>query len=940
MWHSISNDSTIKKLNSSAETGLSNKEVQKRIKNNGYNILTEKKRKSLIIRFFEQFKDFMIITLIVAAIVQLVVSYLNGELDLIEPAIIIAIVVLNAFLGVFQEAKAEKSLDALKELSAPHANVLREGRKIEIDAKELVAGDIIYLEAGNFVPADGRLITSVNLKIDESSLTGESHPVEKFASKVLPEETLLGDRINMVMATGMVTYGRATAIVTETGMHTEVGSIAKMIMDDDTPMTPLQKRLADVGKILGIGALLICGLIFIIGTLQKRPVFDMFMTSVSLAVAAIPEGLPAIVTIMLSIGVQKMAKKNAVIRKLPAVETLGSATVIASDKTGTLTQNEMTVTEICSYRGKETQDSTFSDKLLTYGALCNDSNLEITNKKKGGLLKSTSSKVGKNSYGRQNKNGLIKNKKSSIIPNIIGDPTENALVMAAYNVGINKNDLENVAPRVYEIPFDSNRKQMTTVHQSENGNYVSITKGALDVVLEECKYVYQNGKITSINSSLKRKIENLNKDMSERALRVIAVTYKEISSDEMKKLNKKPTSGRNLEIESDLIFLGLLGMIDPPRPEVKGAVQTCKTAGIKPVMITGDHIITACAIAKEIGIMSKYDSDDTAISGAELNKMDDASLIANIHKYKVFARVTPEHKVRIVKAYQANDEVVAMTGDGVNDAPALNAADIGCAMGISGTDVAKNAADMVLTDDNFATIVSAVKEGRGIYDNIRKAIHFLLSCNIGELMTIFVAIVLHLPSPLKSIQLLWVNLVTDSLPAISLAVDPSDKDIMEKKPVSHKKGIFSDGLGVKIITEGLLVGSLSLCAYIIGIRLYDAHAIGLPFFGGESTVSIASKVEPVVGRTMAFCVLSISQLFHSFNMRSEHSLRHIGLFSNPQLVLSFIICGFLQVAVVSIEPLAKIFSVVPLNIAQWSIVLVLSFMPIVIVELQKSFNES
>ena len=941
-WHSISNDKTVKKLVTSSNTGLSTKEAQKRLKSYGYNILTEKKRKSMFLRFIEQFKDYMIIILIIAAIIQLVVSYLHGKVDFFEPAIIIAIVTLNALLGVFQEAKAEKSLDALKELSAPHANVLRDGVKKEIEAKELVVGDIICLEAGNYVPADGRLITSVNLKVDESSLTGESHPVEKNADNILAEETLLGDRINMVMASSMVTYGRGMAVITGTGMNTEVGSIAKLIMSDDTPETPLQKRLSKVGKVLASVALLICVLIFVIGTLQNRPVFDMFMTSVSLAVAAIPEGLPAIVTIMLSIGVQSMANKNAVIRKLPAVETLGSATIICSDKTGTLTQNKMTVTEICSYKGSEKTDSLFINKILTYGALCNDSNLEVNRKKSSSFRKSLAFR--KNNRNQKETNRGNKNIKTNYNPNnnlqIKGDSTENALVMAAYDRGLDKNKLELTYPRIYEIPFDSNRKQMTTVHKLENGDFISITKGALDVVINECKYIYQNDRLMPIDNSFKRQIDTLNNDMSKRALRVIAVTYKDISEDEMRKLNTKNEVKKNQEIESDLVFLGLLGMIDPPRPEVKGSVKTCKEAGITPVMVTGDHIITACAIAKEIGILTIQDSEDSAISGAELNKMDDITLMANIHKYKVFARVTPEHKVRIVKAYQANGEIVAMTGDGVNDAPALNAADIGCAMGISGTDVAKNASDMILTDDNFATIVSAVKEGRGIYANIRKAIHFLLSCNIGELMTIFVAIVLNLPSPLKSIQLLWVNLVTDSLPAISLAVDPADKDIMTKKPISTDKGVFSDGLGAKIILEGLLIGSLSLSAYIIGIKLYDAGGLGLPFFSGMSTMSIAKTVEPKIGRTMAFCVLSLSQLFHSFNMKSEHSIRHIGLFSNPHLVLSFIICAILQVAVVSIEPLAMIFSVVPLDIAQWSIVLVLSFMPIVVVEIQKSFNES
>lgn len=911
-WYCISKEKTIKEFGSSVDNGLSNKESKKRLQQYGYNSLISKKKKGLFIKFLEQFKDFMIITLIFAAIISFTTSYIHGELDFIEPSIILLIIILNALLGVFQEAKAEKSLDSLKKMTAPTSTVLRDGKKTFIEAQELVVGDIVFLEAGNFVPADGRLLTAINLKIDESSLTGESHPVDKVADMVLPKDTLLGDRINMVMATGMVTYGRGSAIVTATGMQTEVGSIAKLILTDDTPMTPLQKRLSKTGKVLGISALFICILIFILGALQKRPLFEMFMTSVSLAVAAIPEGLPAIVTIMLSIGVQRMAKKNAVIRKLPAVETLGSATVIASDKTGTLTQNKMTVIEVSSFSKKEKFDSEFASKLISYATLCNDSYIE-TNKK-----------------ARRRKTPL-KNK-----PKITGDPTENALVLAACKIGLNKVNLDKEYPRIYEIPFDSTRKQMTTVHKLNNGNYLTITKGALDVVIKECKYIYHNNKVALAKSSNFKQIDKINKNMSERALRVIAVSYKEISSDDFKDINSKAQAEKNKIYESELIFLGLLGMMDPPREEVKDAVLTCKMAGILPVMITGDHILTACATAKEIGIMSKVDSNNSAISGAVLDRMDDDTLSANIHKYKVFARVSPEHKVRIVKAFQSSGEVVAMTGDGVNDAPALNTADIGCAMGISGTDVAKNAADMVLTDDNFATIVAAVKEGRGIYDNIKKAIHFLLSCNIGEIMTIFVAILLNLPSPLKSIQLLWVNLVTDSLPAISLGVDPVDKDIMKKKPLSPSKGIFSDGLGLKIILEGMLIGALSLSAYIIGIRLYDASSLGLTFFSGKSTIAITSIVEPKIGRTMAFAVLSLSQLFHSFNMRSEHSLTKIGLFSNPSLVLSFIICTCLQVAVISIPTLASIFNVVPLNIPQWSLVLVLSFMPIFLIEIQKT----
>lgn len=898
-WHNKTNDKTIAEFHSNKKDGLSNKEVTKRLKKYGYNILTVKKKKSTIIKFFDQFKDFMIITLICAAIISFVISYIHGELDFIEPVIIFMIIMLNAILGVFQEAKAEKSLEALQKMSAPTAHVLRNGEKFSIKAKELVPGDIIFLEAGNYVPADARLLTAVNLKIDESSLTGESHPVEKQGNKVLKDDTPLADRTNMVMATGVVIYGRGSAIVTATGMHTEVGSIAKLIMDDDTPMTPLQKRLAHTGKILGISALFICILIFIIGITKNLPVFEMFMTSVSLAVAAIPEGLPAIVTIMLSLGVQRMAKKNAVIRKLPAVETLGSATVICSDKTGTLTQNKMTVTEISSIKGKEHPDSEFGETLLSLAALCNNSFIQLTGKKR--------------------------HKK----PSVTGEPTENALVMAAYQMGLHKENLEKKHPRIYEIPFDSDRKQMTTLHSESNGKYKSITKGALDVVLTECSHIYQNGKVVPITRFHIRQINEINQNMTQRALRVIAVAYKDISSSS--------THFKDLPIESGLTFLGLLGMIDPPREEVKDAVFTCKMAGITPIMITGDHVLTACAIAKQLGIMSHQ---DLAVTGSELSKMDNETLISEIYKYRVFARVSPEHKVRIVKAFQARGEVVAMTGDGVNDAPALKAADIGCAMGITGTDVAKNAADMVLTDDNFATIVSAVKEGRGIYDNIRKAVHFLLSCNIGEIMTIFVAILFGLPSPLISIQLLWVNLVTDSLPAISLGVDPVEKDIMKKKPISPHKSMFSDGLAVKIIVEGMLIGALSLLAYIIGIRLYDAHILTNPLLGGESSVSIASRIKPEIGSTMAFAVLSLSQLFHSFNMRSEHSLSTIGLFSNPRLVLSFITCAFLQISVVSFEPLASIFKVVPLNAAQWSIVILLAFIPIVLVEIQKTITNN
>lgn len=881
-WHSLSIEETIRELKSDIKQGLSLKEVHERQKLYGKNILEAKKGKNLLQKFLAQFADFMIIVLICAAILSLIVSYMDGEPDFVDPVIILMIIILNAFLGVLQETRAEKALEALKKMSAPTAHVLRESKVTEIPSSDLVPGDIVILETGCFVPADCRLIHSVNLKVEEASLTGESHPVEKNANVRLRPDTNLADRLNMVMATSSVLYGRGVGIVTATGMDTQVGHIAKMIMEDDTPDTPLQKRLAKTGKVLGISALIICMMVFLIGIYKKLPPFDMFMTSVSLAVAAIPEGLPAIVTIMLSLGVQRMARKNAVIRKLPAVETLGSASVICSDKTGTLTQNVMTVTEISSCSGKENMKSDFGFFLLSHAALCCDSILQTENNQ----------------------------------PILSGEPTEKALVLAAYNNGADKRDLDRMYPRIFEIPFDSARKLMTTVHKSSSDtSYRSITKGAFDFLIERCSKIYKDGNIQPMTVRDRNRLNAINADMTGRALRVIAVAYKNLSS-----FSKSDASS----LEKDLTFVGLIGMIDPPRQEVKEAVRICKQAGIKPVMITGDHVLTAKAIAKDLGILT---NQTEAITGEELSKMSTEQLNETISRYSVFARVSPEHKVRIVKAFQSRGEVVAMTGDGVNDAPALKAADIGCAMGITGTDVAKNASDMILTDDNFATIVYAVKEGRGIYDNIKKAIHFLLSSNIGEILTIFVAILFGLPTPLVAVQLLWVNLVTDSLPAISLGVEPASKDIMNRKPISPKKGMFADGLALQIVIEGILIGSLALAAFVIGVRYYDSPGL-----------QQSQAFVPWVGRTMAFAVLSLSQLFHSFNMRSHLSLSEIGIFSNRKLTLSFIICAFLQIVVISIAPLAKVFQVVPLSLRQWAIVLLLSISPIVVVELQKKLN--
>ena len=855
MW-SEGAEYALKQLNTNLARGLSEEEAQERLTEYGPNTLSEKKHTGLAAKFFRQFSDFMIIVLLAAAAISFTVSLINGESDFADPAIILAIVILNAVLGVIQENKAEKSLEALKKMSAPTAKVIRDGKLIHIQADMLAPGDIIRLETGDYVPADARLISAANLKAEESALTGESVPVSKNAGVIIPESASIGDRKNMVFSGSSITMGRGTGVVTATGMGAEVGKIAGMLMEQDAPDTPLQRKLEATGKTLGLAALSICALIYILGLINHIPPFRMFMTSVSLAVAAIPEGLPAIVTIMLALGVQRMVKANAIIRKLPAVESLGGATVICSDKTGTLTQNKMRVTETAGDAGKKS--------LLMYAALCNNCGLEP--------------------------DGRIK-----------GDPTEAALVSAAYDAGLNKNDLDRQWRRVGELPFDSERKLMSTLHVNDRGEYLSVTKGAPDVLIERCSHYSNHGAVLPLNAVKKRELLAVNSRMADKALRVIGVAY--IAS-----------SGHIPGIsEKNLIFAGLLGMIDPPRREVAEAVRICKEAGIKPVMITGDHEITARAIAKKIGIMA---SGDRSIDGRLLGEMDDTALGERIGDYNVFARVSPEHKVRIVKAYQRNGGVVAMTGDGVNDAPALKAADIGCAMGMSGTDVAKGAADIILTDDNFATIVKAVREGRGIYANIRKAVHFLLSSNIGEIMTIFVALLIGWSAPLLAIHLLWVNLVTDSLPAIALGMDPAAADIMRHKPHDNKGSLFAGGLWARIVIEGLMIGFLALLAF----------GIGAVYFDSPDSHFIAS--------TMCFATLSISQLVHAFNMRSDGSVLN-GLFENKYLAGSLIIGVIMQAAVIEAPYLNKVFKVAPLDSRQWLIVAVLSLMPLVLVELQK-----
>ena len=879
MWQSFNINEVARKLRTNIGQGLSKEEAESRHNKHGPNKLDEQKKENLLVRFIKQFKDFMIIILLVAAVISAGISFVQGENDYIDSIIIVTIVVLNAIMGLIQEAKAEKSLEALKDMSAPVARVRRNGRIATVKGTEIVPGDIVLLEAGNFVPADCRLINSYNLKIEESSLTGETIPVTKNAEVLLDEKTALGDTINMAFANTIVVNGHAEAIVTDIGMNTKVGQIAKMIITNESPETPIQKKLGEVGKTLGMGCLVICAVIFVIGLLKKIEPIEMFMTSVGLAVAAIPEGLPAIVTIMLSIGVTKMAKRNTIIRKLPAVETLGSSSVICSDKTGTLTQNKMQVTKVRDVNGESLNLQ--KNLILELGAMCTD------------------------------------------VEEDVGEPTELAIVNAAKEQGKYKQILYQKYERINDLSFDSERKMMSTIHKitnikkvegseelekilrNTNDKFLTITKGAPDVLLRHCNKYFLNGELHVLDSYALQKIEKINDKMAEKALRVIAVAYTAIP--------KLPVNINSESIEDNLIFVGLIGMIDPPREGVKEAVLTCRRAGLKTVMITGDHIATAKAIAGELGILK---GNDLAITGKELDEISEKELERNISKYSVFARVSPEHKVKIVKAFQKTGAVVAMTGDGVNDAPALKKADIGIAMGKSGTDVAKNASDMILADDNFVTIVEAVKQGRNIFENIKKAVHFLIATNIGEIVVIFLGLLFGVKAPLLAIQLLWINLVTDSLPAIAIGLESPDKNIMNKRPRDSKKGIFADGLWGKIFIEGTMLGLLTLIAFSIGNNLYGLE----------------------VGRTMAFVALGMLELVHSFNVKSEESIFKVGFFENKYLVGAFVLGALLQLVVVMIPVLASVFKLVPLNGVQWLITLGISILPLIIMEGQKKLN--
>ena len=863
-FHNESVETTLHQLSSDSVNGLSSSKAEELLLKHGENRLREKKKKSTLSRFIDQFKDVMILILLVAAAISFAIACIEGNpKEFFEPLLILLIVFLNAIMGVMQESKAEKALDALKNMSAPHARVLRGGVESVIDAVNLVPGDIIHLEAGDFIPADARLIKSVSLKSEESALTGESVPSEKDASVTVAEDAPLGDRTNMVFSGCSVSYGTATAVVTATGMNTEMGKIANLLDNEASVQTPLQQKLAQLGKYLGILAIAACAIIFVVGLSNGIPALEIFMTAVSLAVSAIPEGLPAIVTIVLSIGVQRMVSKNAIIRSLPAVETLGSASVICSDKTGTLTQNRMTLVKAYCDGWTDTEDisssnSTSVKQLLQYATLCCDGSV-IYN-------------------GDEEQH--------------IGDPTETAIVAAAYKNGLTKETLNQDYPRLAEIPFDSDRKLMTTVH-CINGKNTVIVKGAFDVLASRCV----KGDIDTAKT--------MNDSLSSQALRVIAVAYKEIDI--------VPSNATSEELECGLTFLGMVGMIDPPRPEAKAAVATCRKAGIKPVMITGDHVVTASAIAKELGIL---EDGDMAITVAQLDAMNDSELDEKIENISVYARVSPENKIRIVKAWQRKDQVVSMTGDGVNDAPALKAADIGCAMGITGTDVAKGAADMTLTDDNFATIVDAVREGRGIYANIKKVVGFLLGTNIGEVVLVFTAMLLWHKTPLLSMQLLWINLVTDSLPAIALGMEAVESDIMDKKPKPKKEGLFAHGFGIRIILQGIMFGVLALFAFRIG-----ENATG----------------ELAGGQTLAFMVLATSQVIQAFNMRSEHSLFKTGAFGNIKLNGAALI-SLLLVALVLFTPVSIAFGLIKLPVNLYLIGLGMALIPVVIMELSKAFG--
>ena len=868
MWYKKSKNEILQELDVDEKNGLSSTEALRRLEKYGKNKLETKKKKTLFKQFLSQLKDVMIYILIIAAII----SAFLGEIS--DALIILLVIIINAVIGVIQESKAEKALDALKELSTPKALVKRDGSLKKILSEDIVPGDIVIIDAGRYIPGDLRLIDTANLKIEESAFTGESVPSEKDASFLPDKEIPIGDQNNMAFMSTLATYGRGVGVVVGTGMNTEIGKIAKMIEQEENDETPLQKKLSELGKILGFLAVGICILIFIISFFQGRDLLEMFLTSISLAVAAIPEGLPAIVAIVLALGVQRMVKTNAIIRKLPAVETLGSVSIICSDKTGTLTQNKMTVTTVYTNDSyiKESEfnlNDNESKLLVDCMVLCNDA-----------------------TYSEKSQTG---------------DPTEIALLESPFKLNILKEKLEKEFKRIDEIPFDSDRKLMTTVNLVDDKKARVFTKGALDSILSICNKISINGKLLDFTKEYKAKVLENSNIMSDKALRVLAFAYKDISKENIV-LDS---------LEKDLVFIGMVGMIDPPRLEVKDSIKLCKSAGITPVMITGDHKNTAFAIANELGIAEDISQ---AITGHEIDKFKEEEFNEKIINYRVFARVSPEHKVKIVKAFKSHGNIVSMTGDGVNDAPSLKAADIGVAMGITGTDVSKGASDMILTDDNFSTIVSAVEEGRKIYLNIKKSIVFLLSCNLGEILTLFTAILLNWNSPLQPIHILWVNLITDSFPALALGVDKTKEDVMNNPPRNPKESIFIKSDKIQLIINGVLIGGITLFAFKLGERLYADSLIH--------------------AQTMAFVVLSVSQLFLSLSLRSNiKSAFSLGIFSNKYLVYSILLGIFLQVIIISISFIANIFKVTPLLLYDWIVVILVSLIPFAINEILKLFRK-
>lgn len=880
----MSPEETLKQFGVDGQQGLSSAEAKRLLEEHGPNRLATKKQKTLFQMFVEQFKSSMVLILLVAAGLSAFIGIKEGE-GITEALIILAILLVNAIIGVWQERKAQSSLDALNKMSAPHSKVLRDGKVTEVSAPDIVPGDIVVLDTGDIIPADMRLIESVNLKVQESALTGESVPVDKNIDAISGSDIPLGDRTNMAFSTSTVTYGRGKGVIIGTGMNTEVGKIADMLQNASETETPMTKRLEQLGKVLGYVALGICVVIFGIGVLYGNHWLEMLMMAVSLAVAAIPEGLQIVSTIVLAIGVQRLVKLNAIVRTLPSVETLGSTTVICSDKTGTLTQNKMTVVEAwvngtTTQHKADNQTAELSDDeqlLMLTSLLCTDARLNVS---------------------------------ADGTKELSGDPTETAIVDIAHKAGMNKNEVETTYPRVAEVPFDSERKRMSTINKMPEGKHRIHVKGGLDEVLSVTTHIYSGGEIRPITEQDIQAIRAENERMASSALRVLSAAYMDIDA--------LPTDITPESVEHDLIFVGMLGMIDPARPEVIEAVAKCATAGITPVMITGDHKITAVAIAQEIGI---YKEGNKSLTGVDLQEISDEQLRADIEQNAVYARVAPEHKVRIVKAWQSKGNIVAMTGDGVNDGPALKQADIGVAMGIVGTEVAKEAADVVLTNDNFATIVDAVEEGRRIYDNILKAIQFLLSANVGEVLLILIASLFNLGNPLTPIMILWVNLVTDSLPALALSMDPAEKGIMKRQPRDPKQGLFTKGMTWRILYQGFTIGLISLVAYLLG--KHDGVAMGM-------------ERPELLGQTMAFAVLAFSQLIHVRNLHSNrYSSFQTSILSNKALLGAIFTSAALMFAVMLIPALRIMFGLVEMDSTHWLYVLGLSLVPVVVVELMK-----